>query len=232
MLNNKSKSLFVILALIAMIFFLYKNSYNIETENMENLELNEDELDDSEIYFDNNDVSPPESDWLSSKLTNRNSSYDKYKHSSYSDGIRGDLNQDSWKNYFNHNNQVIGGSQTGDNDNFLSIDESNGNNAIFRSDGRNTCGSNQNCDPEDLFNIDKALPQEVNDDWFEVLPEPISVKNRHLVNIVHPIGVNTIGTSLKNASHDIRGTPACPKFVVSPFLNSSIEPDVNLKPYN
>ena len=74
------------------------------------------------------------------------------------------------------------------------------------------------------------LPQEVNDDWFEVQPEPISVKNRHLINITTPIGVNTIGTSLRNASWDIRGTPACPKYVVSPFLNSSIEPDTNLKP--
>ena len=61
------------------------------------------------------------------------------------------------------------------------------------------------------------------------MPDAISVKNRHLINISKPIGVNTIGTSLRNPSHDIRGTPSCPKFVISPWLQSSIEPDHNLK---
>jgi len=145
-------------------------------------------------------------------------------------GIRGSLEPSNWNKYFDHNNNVIGASQTGENDKFLPVDESNGNLAIFKSKGRSTCGSNQNCEPEDLFDVDKYLPQEVNDDWFEVQPEPISVKNRHLINITKPIGVNTIGTSLKNASYDIRGTPANPKFVVSPWLQSSIESDVNLKP--
>ena len=43
------------------------------------------------------------------------------------------------------------------------------------------------------------------------------------------IGVNTVGQSLKNPSYDLRSAPACPKFVVSPFLNSTIEPDFNIK---
>lgn len=65
-------------------------------------------------------------------------------------------------------------------------------------------------------------------DWFEDVT-PTKIKNRHLINIYRPVGVNTISTSLKNPSLDIRGAPANPKTVVSPFLNSSIEPDHNLK---
>ena len=65
-------------------------------------------------------------------------------------------------------------------------------------------------------------------DWFEDVT-PTRIKNRHLINIYRPVGVNTIATSLKNASLDIRGCPANPKTVVSPFLNSSIEPDHNIK---
>ncbi|QKF94020.1 hypothetical protein QKU48_gp0562 [Fadolivirus algeromassiliense] len=182
-------------------------------------------------YFPPNDYAPPEGDWLQKKFNSRNKARSgEFKRSSYGAARRGALGPSDWDDYFDHNNNVIGNSQTGDNDKFLPIDETNGGFAVFKSKGRATCGSNQNCEPEDLFDVDKYLPQEVNDDWFEVQPEPISVKNRHLINITKPIGVNTIGTSLKNASHDIRGSPACPKFVVSPFLNSSIEPDVNLKP--
>lgn len=65
-------------------------------------------------------------------------------------------------------------------------------------------------------------------DWFEDVT-PTRIKNRHLINIYRPVGVNTISTSLKNPSLDIRGNPANPKTVVSPFLNSSIEPDHNLR---
>jgi len=181
-------------------------------------------------YFPQRDYAPPESDWLKQKFNSRNKARRGFKRSSYSGALRGSLGPADWDAYFDHNNNVFSNSQTGENDKFLPVDETNGGFAVFKSKGRATCGSNQNCEPEDLFDVDKYLPQEVNDDWFEVQPEPISVKNRHLINITKPIGINTIGTSLKNASYDIRGTPANPKFVVSPFLNSSIEPDTNLKP--
>lgn len=181
-------------------------------------------------YFPQRDYAPPESDWLKQKFNSRNKTQRGFKGSSYTGARRGNLGPSEWDDYFDHNNNVISNSQSGENDNFMPIDETNGGFATFKTKGRATCGSNQNCEPEDLFDVDKYLPQEVNDDWFEVQPEPISVKNRHLINITKPIGVNTIGTSLRNASWDIRGTPACPKFVVSPFLNSSIDPDVNLKP--
>jgi len=65
-------------------------------------------------------------------------------------------------------------------------------------------------------------------DWFEDVT-PTRIKNRHLINIYRPVGVNTVSTSLKNPSLDIRGNPPNPKTVVSPFLNSSIEPDHNIR---
>lgn len=65
-------------------------------------------------------------------------------------------------------------------------------------------------------------------DWFEDVT-PTKIKNRHLINIYRPVGVNTISSSLKNPSLDLRGTPANAKTVVSPFLNSSIEPDHNIR---
>jgi hypothetical protein len=181
-------------------------------------------------YFPQRDYAPPESDWMRQKFGGRDKAMNGYKHSSYADGIRGELGPAAWQSYFDANNNVFSNAQTGDNDKFLPIDETNGGFAVFKSKGRAACGSNQVCSPEDLFDVDKYLPQEVNNDYWNVPPEPVSIKNRHLVNITRPIGVNTIGSSNRNQSYDIRGSPACPSAIVSPFLQSSISPDQNLKP--
>lgn len=186
---------------------------------------------DANEYLPQRDYAPPESDWLKGKFSGRNRANSGYKRSSYSGGLRGNLGGPSdWTNYFDAGNSAIANSQTGENDQFLPVDESSGGLAVFRSQGREQCGSNQNCSPENLFKANNYLPKEVNDDWWELVPEAVSVKNRHLINITRPIGINTIGQSLKNASHDIRGSVANPKYVTSPWLNSSIEPDINLKP--
>lgn len=260
MLNTQTKILLLVFAGLVLVYLLYNSKSNITASEhftaedekslpsniadsvnpQANVAMDTQEPSEGSVpipredmikYFPQRDYAPPESDWLEGKFNGRNKSEPgKYKRSSYSGAMRGNLGPSEWDSYFDHNNNVIGSSQTGDNDKFLPVDESGGGLAVFKSKGRATCGSNQNCEPEDLFDVDKYLPQELNDDWFEVQPEPISVKNRHLINITKPIGVNTIGTSLKNASYDIRASPACPKMVISPFLNSSIEPDINLKP--
>jgi hypothetical protein len=182
--------------------------------------------DDTLKYFPQTEPSSPEK--VSRKFKSRNQAKGgSYKSSSYDVAKRGNLPQSEWSTYFDQNNTVIG---KGGSDDFLPVDESGGKYATFNSKSGEVCGSNQGCSPEDLFDVDKYLPQEVNDDWFEVQPEPVSVKNRHLINITKPVGVNTIGTSMKNSSYDIRGAPSCPKSVISPFLNSSIGADQNLKP--
>lgn len=83
---------------------------------------------------------------------------------------------------------------------------------------------------KDKYNLNSFLPQEEEKDWFETI-ETVDVKNSHLINIYKPIGVNTIGSCQKNATYDLRGTDKaiCPKFVVSPWMQSSIEPDRSMK---
>jgi len=258
-IDTQTKTILIVVFILLMIYFYFGHKDNNQNETFDNedLDLNDEEsqlddytlpenLDENSIdsqqlinysesnddaYLPKRDYSPPESEWLNDKTNNRNKSKngDKKK-SSYSEGIRGNLGPSNWSSYFEENNNIVANSQTGNNDNFSPIDETNNGYAVFKSKGKAKCGANQDCSPEELFDVDKYLPQEVNDDWFEVQPEPVSVKNRHLINITKPIGVNTIGTSLKNASYDIRGTQSCPKYVVSPWLQSSIEPDTNLKP--
>jgi hypothetical protein len=155
---------------------------------------------------------------IKKKLRSRNTTVQGYKHIDYSKGNRLQDSPSEWDQEFNYNLESSKG-----NDKFTPMDEST-NLAPYKQ-----ISENKTKNPEDLFNVTKLLPNETKDDWFEVMPEPISVKNRHLINVTRPVGVNTIGTSLRNASWDIRGSPPCPKFVASPWLQSSIEPDTNIK---
>jgi len=77
------------------------------------------------------------------------------------------------------------------------------------------------------------LPKEINDQWFDTdfSQAKHNINDDKLINTErYVIGVNTVGQSLKNASYDIRGTIPNPKFTVSPWNNSTYEPDFNLKP--
>lgn len=85
----------------------------------------------------------------------------------------------------------------------------------------------------DNYNARDFLPKEVNDEWFETdfSLAKYQLNDDKLINTEkYIIGINTVGQSLKNASYDIRGTIANPKFIVSPWNNSTYEPDFNLKP--
>ena len=76
------------------------------------------------------------------------------------------------------------------------------------------------------------LPKEINKQWFDpdFSQAKVNVNDDKLINTErYVIGINTVGQSLKNASHDIRGTIANPKFTISPWNNSTYEPDTNLK---
>lgn len=160
------------------------------------------------------------------KLKWKNQAVENRVESSYATGTRGNMPTDEWDEFYKSNTDLVDKSYIQNNNKFLPLDETGGNLAGYA--GKTLPKQT----PNDLFKVDNLLPQEVNPDWFEVMPEPIKVKNRHLVNVTRPVGVNTIGTSLKNPSYDIRGSPPCPKFVVSPFLNSSYEPDLNIKGLN
>jgi hypothetical protein len=217
-LDSNTKTLLAFVAVAVLLYAVYCYMSPAETfkstkaEPFDNIE-----------HFDGMDDSDTGAQALAAKdirVYGKNTAEGGYKTINYADGDR--QNKGEWMKYFGE--PIIGAA--GPNDAFLPRDESNGAFAIFKGTGNKVCGSNQECSPEDLFDVDQYLPQEVNDDWFEVLPEAVSVKNRHLINIVKPIGVNTLVQSNRNSSYDIRGTPSCPKFVVSPWNQSSIEADV------
>ena len=75
------------------------------------------------------------------------------------------------------------------------------------------------------------LPVET-EDWFDI--EPLQgakkIKGTHLIHPKAHMGVNTVGSSLRNGGRDPRGTIPNPKLRgISPWGNSTIDEDTNLK---
>lgn len=86
-------------------------------------------------------------------------------------------------------------------------------------------------DIKDLFDVDKMLPNEVEEKWFDTQPL-LCTKKIKGANLIHPkvhMGQNTISSTLKNATLDIRGDIPNPKVGFYPWNNSTIEYDDNLR---
>ena len=82
-----------------------------------------------------------------------------------------------------------------------------------------------------LYDSEEYLPNEklLNNDLtkgFQILENPVSVKNPNLIPVLKSIPVSSVLGSKRNSTWDIRAEPPNPKTVVSPFLNSSIMPDI------
>ena len=85
-----------------------------------------------------------------------------------------------------------------------------------------------NCYPKNQLNAKDLLPADPNSKWAQVNPQGAGdIAGKNYLNAGALIGVNTVGQSLRNASWDLRSEPANPQVAVSPWFNSTIEPDVN-----
>jgi len=71
------------------------------------------------------------------------------------------------------------------------------------------------------------LPKDNNNAWAKLNP---STNTQNLLNAGHHAGIDTKGASLRNANLQIRSDPPCPRNNVSPWLQSTIDPDTTRKP--
>jgi hypothetical protein len=181
-------------------------------------------INDSVVTYD--DSTQESDDRIKKKFITRNHpKRSGYKYDNYSQGNRGGA-YDQAIDFIDESNDLMqAGYST--NDKFVGNDESKGKYASYKPENRKV----NKFKASEIFNSQNYLPNEksVNPDWFDVVPDAIPVKNRHLINVSKSIGQNTIGTSLRNPSYDIRGSPPNPKFVISPWMQSTIEPDTNFK---
>ena len=87
------------------------------------------------------------------------------------------------------------------------------------------------CYPRELLNPTDLLPSDPNSQWAQVNPAGTGdIMGKNFLSAGALIGVNTIGQSLRNANLQLRAEPPCPQVQVSPWLQSTIEPDLSRKP--
>lgn len=113
-----------------------------------------------------------------------------------------------------------------------------GQNEVFASvigkdsnDGEFGLGENQlpkDCFPKDQLSPNDLLPQDANSKWAQVNPSGQgSVGDQNFLNAGFHTGVNTVGQTLRNPNLQLRSEPPNPQVQVSPWMNTSMEPDTN-----
>ena len=86
--------------------------------------------------------------------------------------------------------------------------------------------------PKDQLTAEELLPQNNSSLWAQVNPSGEgSLKDRNFLQSGYHIGINTVGQTLRNANLQLRSEPPCPQVRVSPWIQSTIEPDVSRKPF-
>lgn len=90
----------------------------------------------------------------------------------------------------------------------------------------------KDCFPKDKLTPDDLLPRDAaNSDWAQVNPAGQGdVQNQNFLTAGYHVGINSIGSTLRNANMQLRSEIPNPQVKVSPWLQSTIEPDLNRKP--
>jgi len=87
------------------------------------------------------------------------------------------------------------------------------------------------CFPKEMLTPEELKPQDNSSLWAQVNPAGEgSLKGRSFLQAGHNIGINTVGQTMRNANLQLRSEPPCPQVSVSPWNQTTIEPDTARKP--
>lgn len=80
----------------------------------------------------------------------------------------------------------------------------------------------------EVLSAQDLLPQCADSPYAQVVPSGQgSVNDGNLLNAGYHLGVNTVGSSLRNANRQLRSEPPNPQVKVSPWNQTTIEADLN-----
>lgn len=91
----------------------------------------------------------------------------------------------------------------------------------------------RDCFPKDTLTPSDLLPGQDAANSIYAQLNPIgqgSVDNPNLLNAGYHLGINTVGQTLRNPNLQLRSEIPNPRTVVSPWMQSTIEPDLNRRP--
>jgi hypothetical protein len=100
------------------------------------------------------------------------------------------------------------------------------------SDTNNSFNLNDNqvpndCFPKDQLNPAELLPADANSVWAQVNPNGQGeLGDQNFLNAGYHVGINTVGSSMRNANLGLRSEPPNPQVAVGPWMQSTIQPDL------
>lgn len=86
-----------------------------------------------------------------------------------------------------------------------------------------------NCNNKPVMDPKELLPTDSNSEWSNIMPNN-DLKKVGMLNAGHHVGVNTVGSSLRNANLQIRSEPVIPQTNIGPWNNTTIEADSMRRP--
>lgn len=92
-------------------------------------------------------------------------------------------------------------------------------------------GTPVDCFPKGHLNPADLLPSDQATAWSHANPVGKgALEDQNFLSAGYHVGINTVGQSLRNANMQIRSEPPNPVKKVGPWMQSTIEPDLNRKP--
>ena len=87
------------------------------------------------------------------------------------------------------------------------------------------------CFPKDHLDPKDLLPSDATTKWAQTNPTGSGkIGDQNFLNAGYHTGINTVGQTLRNANMQLRSDPPNPQVQVSPWLQTTINPDTNRKP--
>lgn len=86
------------------------------------------------------------------------------------------------------------------------------------------------CAKKSSFDDPKELLPQAADNTFSVLQPVNDLQGVNLLQAGHHIGIDSVGSSLRNSNLQVRSEPPNPQTNVGPWMNTTIEPDLQRKP--
>ena len=204
--NNILKGLFMILIVVGIAYFIYYlySSEHYQSEHYQS-EINYDNTNNAGMYDQDEEETPQKPPMKVSTSFSGNPT-----------GVKNPvMNKQTYSQPTN-----TGGVSGGSNMNYYSKDVTDEESRVSSSF------------PKDQLTADQLLPQDNSSLWAQVNPSGEgSLKDRNFLQSGYHIGINTVGQTLRNANMQLRSEPPCPQVQVSPWIQSTIEPDLGRKPF-
>ena len=86
------------------------------------------------------------------------------------------------------------------------------------------------CLPRAVLNPEELLPSANSPNNWDTPANPGNIQGANFLDAGYHIGINTVGQTLRNANRQLRSDPPNPQVKVSPWMQSTIEPDTNRLP--